>query len=201
MTTTVCLREGGAATSPKWAAAAYENSSDKTLIRRIAAGDQSAMRALFARYRVRVYRWLLRLVDDESLAEDLLSEVFLDLWRHAASFEARSSLSTWLLAIARYKALSARRRRTDAELDEATTSTVPDIADGPEVTLQKKNRPEALRQSLLRLSPDHREVIDLAYYHGKSVKEIAEIVSISEATVKTRMFHARRKLAELVETT
>src|SRR5215472_11936234 len=79
--TTVCLREGGAATSPKWAAAAYENSSDKTLIRRIAAGDQSAMRALFARYRVRVYRWLLRLVDDESLAEDLLSEVFLDLWR------------------------------------------------------------------------------------------------------------------------
>ena len=196
--TTVCLREGGAATSPKWAAAAYENSSDKTLIRRIAAGDQPAMRAIFARYRVRVYRWLLRLVDDESLAEDLLSEVFLDLWRHAASFEARSSLSTWLLAIARYKALSARRRRTDAELDEATVSTVPD---DPEVTLQKKNRAEALRQSLLQLSPDHREVIDLAYYHGKSVKESAEIVSISEATVKTRMFYARRKLAELVERT
>jgi len=199
--TTVCLREGGAATSPKWAAAAYENFSDKTLIRRIAAGDQSAMRAIFARYRVRVYRWLLRLIDDESLAEDLLSEVFLDVWRQAASFEARSSVSTWLLAIARYKAFSARRRRTDAELDEATVCTVPDIADDPEVTLQKKNRAEALRQSLLRLSPDHREVIDLAYYHGKSVKEIAEIVSISEATVKTRMFYARRKLAELVETT
>ena len=198
--TTVCLREGGAATSPKWAAA-YENFSDKTLIRRIAAGDQSAMRAIFARYRVRIYRWLLRLIDDESLAEDLLSEVFLDVWRQAASFEARSSVSTWLLAIARYKAFSARRRRTDAELDEATVCTVPDIADDPEVTLQKKNRAEALRQSLLRLSPDHREVIDLAYYHGKSVKEIAEIVSISEATVKTRMFYARRKLAELVETT
>ena len=81
---------------------------------------------------------------------------FLDVWRQAASFEARSSVSTWLLAIARYKALSAQRRRTDAELDEATISTVPDIADDPEVTLQKKNRPEALRQSLLRLSPDHR---------------------------------------------
>ena len=158
------------------------------------------MRALFARYRVALYRWLLRFVDDGALAEDLLSEVFLDVWRHAASFEARSSVSTWLLAIARYKALSARRRRTDAELDEATVSTVPDIADDPEVTLQKKNRAEALRQSLLLLSPDHREVIDLAYYHGKSIKEIAEIVSISEATVKTRMFYARRKLAELVET-
>jgi RNA polymerase sigma-70 factor (ECF subfamily) len=132
------------------------------------------------------------------LAEDLLSEVFLDVWRQAVSFEGRSSVSTWLLAIARYKALSARRRRTDAELDGTTVSTVPD---DPEVTLQKKNRAEALRQSLLRLSPDHREVIDLAYYHGKSVKEIAEIVSISEATVKTRMLYARRKLAELVETT
>src|SRR5262245_31927274 len=122
---TVCIRGGGAAASAEWAAA-RESSSDETLARRIAAGDQSALRALFARYRVRVYRWLLRLVDDEALAEDLLSEVFLDVWRHAASFEARSSLSTWLLAIARYKALSARRRRTDAELDEATVSTVPD---------------------------------------------------------------------------
>ncbi len=197
---TVCIRGGGAAASPEWAAAC-ESSSDKTLTRRIAAGDQSAMRALFARYRVKVYRWLLCLVDDEALAEDLLSEVFLDVWRHAASFEARSSLSTWLLAIARYKALSARRRRTDAELDEATVSTVPDTGDDPEVTLQKKNRAEALRRSLPRLSPQHREVIDLAYYHGKSVKEIAEIVSISEATVKTCMFYARRKLAELVETT
>src|SRR5712691_9450237 len=69
---------------------------------RIASGDQSAMRALFARYRVALYRWLLRLVDDRALAEDLLSEVFLDVWRRAACFEARSSVSTWLLAIARY---------------------------------------------------------------------------------------------------
>src|SRR5262249_10203533 len=96
---------------------------------------------------------------------------------------------------------SARRRRTDAELDEATVSTVPDTGDDPEVTLRKKNRAEAPRRSLPRLSPQHREVIDLAYYHGKSVKEIAEIVSISETTVKTRMFYARRKLAEQGETT
>src|SRR5437660_4681373 len=196
----VWTRTGSAAASPAQAAAP-ETSSDDMLIRRIAEGDQLAMRTLFGRHRVPLYRWLLRLVVDEALAEDLLSEVFLDVWRQAAAFEARSSVSTWLLAIARHKALSARRRRTDAELDEATVSTVPDTANDPEVTLQKKNRAEALRQSLPRLSPEHREVIDLAYYHGKSVKEIAEIVSISEATVKTRMFYARRKLAELVETT
>src|SRR5438046_6398433 len=140
---TVCIRGGGAAASAEWAAA-RESSSDETLTRRIAAGDQSAMRALFARYRVKVYRWLLCLVDDEALAEDLLSEVFLDVWRHAASFEARASVSTWLLAIARYKALSARRRRTDAALDDQIASTVADPADGPDLVLEKKSTTELM---------------------------------------------------------
>jgi RNA polymerase sigma-70 factor (ECF subfamily) len=179
-------------------AAAPETPSDEMLIRRIAAGDQLAMRTLFGRHRVPLYRWLLRLVGDEALAEDLLSDVFLDVWRQAASFEARSSVSTWLLAIARYKALSAWRRRTDAELDEKVTSTVADPADDPEVVLQKKTRAELLRHSLARLSPEHGEVIDLVYFHGKSVKEVAEIVGIAEATVKTRMFYARKNLADFV---
>jgi RNA polymerase sigma-70 factor, ECF subfamily len=195
--TAVCIRRRGATGSPEQAAA-RDSSSDEKLIRRIAEGDQLAMRTLFARHRVALYRWLLRLVGDEALAEDLLSEVFLDVWRQAASFEGRSSVSTWLLAIARYKALSARRRRTDAELDEATLSTVPDIADDPEILLQKKTRAEAVRHSLACLSPEHREVIDLVYYHGKSLKEVAEIVGINEATVKTRVFYARKRLAELV---
>ena len=141
---------------------------------------------------------LMRLVRDEALAEDLLSDVFLDVWRQAASFKGRSSVSTWLLAIARYKALSAQRRRPDAELDETIASTVADPADDPEVVLQKKDRSERLRHSLERLSPEHGEVIDLVYYHGKSVKDAAEIIGISEATAKTRMFYARRKLADLV---
>src|SRR5438309_7914159 len=181
-------------------AAAPEPSDDILLIGRIAAGDRLAMRTLFARHRVAVYRWLLRLVNDEALAEDLLSEVFLEVWRQAGSFEARSSVSTWLLAIARHKALSARRRRTDAELDDELASSLADPADDPELVLQKKNRAEVLRQSLARLSPEHGEVIDLVYYHGKSVKEVAEIIGIAEATVKTRMFYARKKLAALVAT-
>src|SRR5213078_4566802 len=118
----VSARMGWAAARPEHAAA-REISSDETLIRRIASGDQLAMRTLFARHRVALYRWLLRLVGEEALAEDLLSDVFLAVWRQAASFEARSSVSTWLLAIARNKALTARRRRTDAELDEAIAAT------------------------------------------------------------------------------
>jgi RNA polymerase sigma-70 factor, ECF subfamily len=195
----VWTRTGSAAASPAQAAAP-ETSSDDMLIRRIAEGDQLAMRTLFGRHRVPLYRWLLRLVGDEALAEDLLSELFLDVWRQAASFEARSSVSTWLLAIARYKALSARRRRTDAELDDELASKLADPADDPERVLQKKDRAEVLSRSLTRLSPEHGEVIDLVYYHGKSVKEVAEIIGIAEATVKTRMFYARKKLAALVAT-
>jgi RNA polymerase sigma-70 factor, ECF subfamily len=195
----VWTRMGSAAASPAQAAAP-ETSSDDMLIRRIAEGDQLAMRTLFGRHRVPLYRWLLRLVGDEALAEDLLSELFLDVWRQAASFEARSSVSTWLLAIARYKALSARRRRTDAELDDELASKLADPADDPERVLQKKDRAEVPRRSLTRLSPEHGEVIDLVYYHGKSVKEVAEIIGIAEATVKTRMFYARKKLAALVAT-
>ena len=195
--TMTCTRMGRVAVSPAQAAAP-ETSSDEMLIRRIAEGDQLAMRTLFGRHRVPLYRWLLRLVGDEALAEDLLSDVFLDVWRQAAAFEARSSVSTWLLAIARYKALSARRRRTDVELDEEIASKVADPADDPEVLLQKKNRAELLRHSLARLSPEHGEIVDLVYFHGKSVKEVAQIVGIAPATVKTRMFYARKKLADFV---
>ena len=82
------------------------------------------------------------MVRDEALAEDLLSDVFLDVWRQAASFQARSSVSTWLLSIARYKALSARRRRTDAELDDEVDAAIADPADNPEIVLQKKESGE-----------------------------------------------------------
>jgi RNA polymerase sigma-70 factor, ECF subfamily len=194
--TVAFTRAGSAAASPPQGAAS--KTSDETLIGRIAGGDQLAMRMLFARHRVPLYRWLLRLVRDEALAEDLLSDVFLDVWRQAASFEGRASVSTWLLAIARNKALSARRRRIDTKLDAEIASTIADPADDPEAALQKRKRGELLRKSLARLSPEHGEVIDLVYYHGKSVKQVADIVGVAEATVKTRMFYARRKLAELV---
>jgi RNA polymerase sigma-70 factor, ECF subfamily len=198
---TLAYSRTGWAAAPPAPAAATETFSDDVLIRRIASGDQLAMRRLYARHRVAIYRWLLRLVGDAALAEDLLSDVFLDVWRKASSFEGRSSVSTWLLAIARHKALSARRRRTEVERNVGLSefaSALADPGDDPELVLQKKDREELLRRSLARLSPEHGEVIDLTYYHGKSIKEIAEIVGINEATVKSRTFYARKRLAELV---
>jgi RNA polymerase sigma-70 factor, ECF subfamily len=181
------------------AATGRDASSDVILVNRIAAGDKLAMQALFARHRTPLYRWLLRFVDNETLAEDLLSEVFLDVWRQAGRFEGRSLVSTWLLSIARFKAISARRRRTDAELDEKIQTTVADPANDPEAALQEKNRGELLRQALTRVSREHRQIVDLVYYHEKSIEECAQILGIPAATVKTRMFYARKKLAELVK--
>ncbi len=176
-----------------------QSSSDEVLIGRIATGDRLAMQVLFARHHVRVYRFVLRLVRDESVAEDQISEVFLDVWRQAGRFEGRSQVSTWLLAIARFKALSALRRRPDEELDEEAAEAIEDPADDPEVALKKKDKSAAIRKCLEKLSAEHREIVDLVYYHEKSVEEVAKIVGIPENTVKTRMFYARKRLAELLK--
>jgi RNA polymerase sigma-70 factor (ECF subfamily) len=184
--------------SPAARAANPSSSSDQALLARIARGDQLAMRSLFARHQTSIYRWLVRLVRNEAIAEDLLSDVFLDVWRQAGSFQGRSSVSTWLLAIARHKALSARRRRVDDALDDTVAAQMPDPADDPEIALQKKDRSELLRAALSQLSDEHRQVLDLVYYHDRSVKETAEIVGIGEATVKTRMFYARKRLEGLL---
>src|SRR6266581_7748854 len=100
--------------------------SDEELIGRIASGDRLAMQVLFARHQVRVFRFVLRLVRDESVAEDLISEVFLDVWRQADRYEGRSAVSTWLLAIGRFKALSALRRKSEAELDDEKAAAIED---------------------------------------------------------------------------
>jgi RNA polymerase sigma-70 factor (ECF subfamily) len=173
--------------------------SDEALIGRIAAGDKLAMHLLFARHHVRVYRFVLRLVRDESLAEDLISEVFLDVWRQAGRFERRSSVGTWLLAIGRHKALSALRRRLVQTADAEQMAAIEDSADDPEVAVQKKDKSEILRNCLNGLSVEHREIIDLVYYHEKSVDEVAGIVGIPANTVKTRMFYARKRLSELLK--
>ena len=176
-----------------------QSTSDDVLIGRIATGDRLAMQVLFARHHVRIYRFVLRLVRDESVAEDLISEVFLDVWRQADRFEGRSAVTTWLLSIARFKALSALRRRPDEELDEETAGAIEDPSDDPEVALDKKDKGAIIRKCLTGLSAEHREIIDLVYYHEKSVEEVAEIVGIPENTVKTRMFYARKRLGELLK--
>src|SRR5687767_6632229 len=93
--------------------------SDEALLESIADGNRNAMQVLYARHNVRVFRFVMRIVNDRTVAEDLVSQVFLDVWRTASQFEGRSQVSTWLLAIARFKALSALRERKHADIDDA----------------------------------------------------------------------------------
>src|SRR5437588_12052292 len=129
--------------------------SDEELIGRIASGDRLAMQVLFARHHVRVYRFALRLVRDESKAEDLISEIFLDVWRQAGRFESRSAVSTWLLAIARFKALSALRRKPDEEVDDETALAIEDAAVNPETALAKNDQCALYRKLHVGLSDEH----------------------------------------------
>jgi RNA polymerase sigma-70 factor (ECF subfamily) len=171
--------------------------SDEALIARIAQGDRLAMQVLFGRHNVQVYRYVLRLLRDEMAAQDVISDVFLDVWRQADRFEGRSAVSTWVIAIARFKALSLMRRRREEGLDDEVAESIEEPSDDPERATEKRDKGEKLRRCLASLSAEHREVIDLVYYHEKSVEDVAKIVGIPENTVKTRMFYARKKLGEL----
>jgi RNA polymerase sigma-70 factor (ECF subfamily) len=157
------------------------------------------MELLFARHSVRIFRFVVRLTGDASLAEDVVSEVFLDVWRGADRFKATSQASTWLFAIARYKAISARRRHTELHVDDETAASIVDTADDPEAGLHQRGRSALIRKCLMKLPQVQREILDLVYYHEKSVMEVAQIVGIPPGTVKTRMFRARGRMAALLK--
>ena len=171
---------------------------DTQLIARIATGNRLAMRVLYARYNQRVFRFALRLLQSETLAEDVVSEVFLDVWRKASTFEGRAQVSTWLLGITRNKALDARKLRPTDGWDQEVAEAVEDPAANPEVEYQKRDTRAVMLKCLAQLSATHREIIDLVYYHGKSIDEVARITGAAQATVKTRMFYARKHLGELL---
>lgn len=173
--------------------------TDEMLLERIAEGDRSAMHTLYARHNVRVYRFVLRMLRDVTATEDLVSQVFLDVWRTASQFEGRSQVSTWLLSIARFKALTALRQRKYEDIDQDEVMEIADSADTPEASLDRSRTSAILRACVAKLSPAHREIVNLVYYHEKSVEEVAGIVGIPASTVKTRMFYARKQLADLLK--
>ena len=173
--------------------------SDEMLLEKIAAGDRTAMHTLYARHNVRVYRFVLRMLRDNAATEDLVSQVFLDVWRSASQFEGRSQVSTWLLSIARFKALTALRQRKYEDIDQDDVMQIADQADTPEASLDRSRTSAILRACVAKLSPAHREIVSLVYYHEKSVEEVAQLIGIPAATVKTRMFYARKQLAELLK--
>lgn len=173
-------------------------SDDRALLASITNGDRKALEQLYVRHSTRIHRFLERMMGNRAMAEEVLNEVFLAAWQGAARYEGRSEPLTWLLSIAHHKALSVLRRRREATtlLDEA--DRVADDADTPDVTVQKQDKSEIMRACMTKLSRDHRTILDLVYYQERSIGETAAILDIPEGTAKTRVFHARRKLSELL---
>src|SRR6266446_9022280 len=173
--------------------------TDYELIDAIVQRDAHAMEQLFARHHVAIYRFILRFSGDPSLAEDVVSDVFLDVWRGAHKFKGASRVSTWLFAIARNKAISARRRQPDFVPDNDDTMLLALSVADAEIDINQSSRRALIRKCLMQLPSVQREVLDLVYYHEKSVAEVAMIVGIPSGTVKTRMFRARGRMVELLK--
>ena len=173
--------------------------ADAELVRRIGGGNHAALRVLMARHQVNIYRFIRRFIQDHGVAEDAMSDTFLAVWKGAARFESRSSVATWLLSIARYRALSARRQPGAlTEPIEHLAATLVDPGAPPDVSLEQSDSHRHLLECIAALPADQGALLDLVYYHGKSLKEVAAILGVPENTVKTRMFRVRHKLAEML---
>ena len=174
-------------------------SGDGKLLQRIAGGDKEAFTELYQRLQRPLFGFLVKLVREREMAEEVLNETLLDVWRQAGRFEGKSSVSTWVYSIAHHKAVSRLRRIREHPLDEAAAEKIEDTAPTADMRVEENDTARLLKGMLDKLSFDHREVIQLAYYQEFSVQQIAEVLDLPENTVKTRMFYARQRLKALLE--
>ena len=174
-----------------------EAPEDFALLDRVARGDMSAFESLFHRYCPRLRRFLGRRARRPQLVEEILNDTMFVIWRKAGTFDARSKASTWILGIALRRALKAAERSDRAfKLDSQEVPTP--VETGPEEHFSRTELRAHLDSALRRLSPEHRAVVEMTYFEGRSCREIATIVGCPVDTVKTRMFYARRRLKALL---
>ena len=163
------------------------------LIDRVAARDRLAFEALYRNYYPRLWRFLERVTGRPQLIEEIVNDTMLVVWRKAATYNLRSQVSTWIFGIAWRRALKAMKRADEPVAFEADDQ--PDeYGEGPEAIAAAREMRSSIARALRTLTPDHRAVMELTYYEGRSCAEIAEIMGCPLNTVKTRMFHARRHL-------
>lgn len=155
------------------------------LVARIRAGDQQAMSELYDRYAKVVYAVALRVLQDAAAAEDVLQDVFLQLWRNPDAFDAsRGSLAAWLSVISRHRSIDRlRKRRPETDIEDCVIASGPDLRDETERTLVI----EKVRVVMAEMNPDQRKVLELAFFQGLTHTEIAEKIGEPLGTVKTRI--------------
>lgn len=166
---------------------------DLDLIRRMQAGDDDAVRDLYALYGQRLYAYALRLTNDPATAEDVTQSTLVTAWRTARSFRGEGRLIAWLLGIVHHMAMKSLRGTTHY-LDEMAEEIISEDQPSPEERVQVKEERRWVHQGIQSLSSEHRAVLELIFYQGMSLKEAADVLNIPVGTVKSRLSYARNHL-------
>lgn len=175
-----------------------EYDPDWSLVRAMAEGDVRALHELYARYGPLLLAFLQARTGNRQSAEELLQDVMLAAWDHAARFEARSRVKTWLLVIARNRAINAHRKRQIPVIHLSDVFQVQSEDTGPMEAAERRERKDAVRQAITQLPEPQREVLTLVFYHGLTGPEVAEVLAISEGTVKSRLHRAKEMLKRVL---
>jgi RNA polymerase sigma-70 factor (ECF subfamily) len=186
---------GGAPTTPKRPSGPSGPLDEARLLRCVANGDVRAFEDLYRLYHPRLTRFTSTLLRRPDLVEEVVDDTLMAIWRKPDSYSGASKVSTWVFAIAYRKALKARHK-ADLPVESDETDQRPSGEAGPEQQLGQAQTRALLRQAMETLTPDHRAVVDLTYFQGIGYREIAQIMDCPVDTVKTRMFHARRRLKQ-----
>jgi RNA polymerase sigma factor (sigma-70 family) len=173
---------------------------DELLLERVAGKDRSAFQELYHRYYQRLFGYVYKMTRRPDLVEETVNDTLLAVWQGARSFDGRSRPSTWILGIAHRQALKAlgRQKRRDRDGNLAPDDFATAAAEGPESLAVHRELASTLGRALQQLPAEQRAVVELTYFHGCSYPEISEILGCPTNTVKTRMFHARRRLRGLL---
>lgn len=172
------------------------NDPDFALIRAMAAGEVSALSELYTRHGANILNYLTMLLRDRQWAEEVVQDVMLAAWEHAAGFRGDSKVRTWLLTIARHRAINAQRRATPdlVQLDEATFSS----DTSPLESAERNNQRQMLRDAIRQLPPFHQEILVLIFYNQLSGPEVAEVLGVTVGTVKSRLHRAKEMLRRVL---
>jgi RNA polymerase sigma-70 factor (ECF subfamily) len=175
-----------------------QDALEADLLAASAAGNQSAFERLYRLYEKRVYQYVYSLVYDATLAEDIVGESMMAVWRGAGAFAGTSRVSTWIFGIARHKALDALRQagRRQREVDLDGAADLPHPQDSPITGVHRQETAALIQRALAQLSRDHQEVLRLVFYEELPYEEIATLLAIPVNTVKTRVYYAKQQLKE-----
>ena len=188
------LRTGQSPTDP-------DDNDDRALLARVGAGDRAALRELYVKFHPILLRFIYRIAGQFELAQEGINDTMLVVWNRSHSFEGRSTVATWIMGIAYRKALELRRnaqRRSRHQADVSDFEEWIERSATTEPLTAEIEISDVLARALRALPPEQYAVVELTYFYGYSYQEIAKIVNCPVNTVKTRMFHARRKLQALL---